>query len=161
MKAPDKKVDRVTRLLLSLLRLLAANRSAAQSAARGRSAGQYRQPAPAPAHTGYGHARGYRHPGPARSRYAHSSAHPDGHYEDDDGRHNDDLGDIDADEYESRHAPVYDSADRMGYQDDDWLGDGHSDGRSSLDDLAHAAYVGAGEDPVRAGAAAPHRTGAY
>jgi len=42
-------------LLLSLLRLVAANRSAAQGAARGRSTGQYRRPVPAPAHAGYGH----------------------------------------------------------------------------------------------------------
>src|SRR6185437_11812370 len=53
-EVPDKKVDRVTRLLLSLLRLLAANWPAAQGAFRGRGAGQYRRLVPAAAEGGYG-----------------------------------------------------------------------------------------------------------
>jgi hypothetical protein len=89
----------VTRLLLSLLRLLAADRSAAQGAARGRGTGQYRRLVPATSETGYGPAGGYRLPGrggsPDRNAYANGAARSSRTRDDDDLRHDDGFDDYD------------------------------------------------------------------
>jgi hypothetical protein len=140
-------------LLLSLLRLLAENRSAARSAARGRSTGQYRRLVPAAAQAGYGHRRGHRHPDPVRGRYAYSTAHSDVPYPYDDRRHIDDLDDASA--YGNRYGDVdahedtdaYGPADGLGYQDD---------GRGSLDESARVADAGyEGDAAGRGWGAAP------
>jgi hypothetical protein len=87
----------VTRLLLSLLRLLAANRSAAHVAARGRGAGQYRRLVPAAAEAGHGPAGGYRHPDRDSRRYSPGHAGSGATWVGGERRHGD--GFDDADEY--------------------------------------------------------------
>ena len=85
----------MTRLLLSLLRLVAANRSAALGAARGRGAGQYRRLVPAAAEAGYGLVGGYRRPSPGPHAYAAGTAGSDASWVEQDRRHDDGYGDAD------------------------------------------------------------------
>jgi len=146
----------VTRLLLSLLRLLAANWPAGQGAIRGRGAGQYRRLVPAAAEAGYGPVGGYRQP--SRRDYQVPAGYPNGAGQADGTRGHEDFrhedGFDEADGY--RDSDSYADADLAGDADGYWLadglghgvrlvsgdtydsghGDGYSEGRGPLDGLA-------------------------
>ena len=138
----------MTRLLLSLLRLVAADRFAAQGANRGRSTGQYRRLVPATAESSYGRRGGYAYPddrGRAdRDRWSRGGARRDGPYDGDDFRpgHDGRQDGFDGD--------GSDDADDFGFADEPAAGDGgYVDGSRRY----RAADAGGGAAPGSAGTA--------
>jgi hypothetical protein len=158
-------VDHVTRLLLSLLRLLAADRPAARGVNRGRSMGHSRRLVPAAAEAGYGRRGGYAcpdHRDPAdRGRYPRGGDRRDGSYDGDgfrsghDGRYDGGFGQ--ADDY----GDGFGDADDPGFLDEPGLDDGgYADGSQGYRAAdADARDRGRGTSGTAASAAAGARAG--